>query len=165
MKRILLITVTVAILAGTSKAGLGWTLDECIRHYGSIDYSDTDEFFTGLPKHHFKVKDFEITAVINNEGKVVRIAYFSHVMSEQDISNLLAGNAPKTEWKIRLKEHTRSQGDRVVWDGFEDGTRKYLADSWTILDEQANPQIYGAKVLEIENLEYEALKKSYEERR
>jgi hypothetical protein len=165
MKRILVIAVFFTILASTSKAGLGWTLEECICHYGSIDHSDTDEPFTDLPKHHFKVKDFEITTVMNNEGKVVTITYFSHLMSEQDISNLLAGNAPKAEWKIRSKEHTRSTGDEMFWDGFEDGSRKYWAWSWTILYARANPQIYGTKVLEIATSEYGALKKDYEERR
>jgi hypothetical protein len=165
MKGILLIIVTIAILAGKSKAGLGWTLDECIRHYGSIDHSDTDEFSTDLPKHHFKARDFEITAVFNKEGKVVSITYFSHVMSEQDISNLLAGNAPKAEWKIRSKEHTRSTGDEIFWDGFEDDSRKYWAWSWTILDPNANIQVYGTKVLDIETSEYQALKKGYDERR
>ncbi len=63
---------------------------------------------SGSQASDFKVRDFEITAVFNKEGKVVSITYFSHVMSEQDISNLLAGNAPKAEWKIRSKEHTRS---------------------------------------------------------
>src|ERR1700739_240318 len=106
--RCALLLLATALLTKTAVAGLGWTLEECIRHYGSIDYSSVDPF-TDCPQHHFKIKDFEITTVLNNEGKVVKISYFSHLMSEQDTKTLLAGNAPKAEWKIRLKEHTRSQ--------------------------------------------------------
>src|SRR6202008_66835 len=34
----------------------------------------------------------------------VGITYFSHEMSEQDINSLLAGNAPKAEWRKRVKD-------------------------------------------------------------
>jgi hypothetical protein len=80
-------------------------------------------------------------------------------MSEQDINNLLAGNAPKAEWQKRVKdEHT-------FWDGLEDGSRKYSASSYTLNDPNANAEVNGTIMLEIETMEVEELRKSYHERR
>ena len=80
-------------------------------------------------------------------------------MSEKDINNLLAGNAPKAEWQKRVKdEHT-------FWDGLEDGSRKYSASSYTLNDPNADADVYGTMVLEIETMEIEELLKSYHERR
>jgi hypothetical protein len=88
------IILTVTILATTAKARLGWSLEECIQHYGKPEYTNSDPF-TGLLWYHFKTKGFEIQALPNDAGNVVGITYFSHEMSEQDINNLLAGNAPQ----------------------------------------------------------------------
>jgi hypothetical protein len=158
MKKILPIILTVTFLATTAKAGLGWSLEECIQHYGKPEYTSSDPS-TDLPSYHFKAKGFEISALVNNEGKVVGIRYFSHEMSEQDINNLLAGNAPKAEWQKRVKdEHT-------FWDGLEDGSRKYSASSYTLNDPNANAEVNGTIMLEIETMEVEELRKSYHERR
>jgi hypothetical protein len=88
----------------------------------------------------------------------VGITYFSHEMSEQDINNLLASNAPKAEWRKRVKD------DNAFWDGLEDGSRKYSARSYTLNDPNASAEVYGT-VLEIETMEVEELLKGYDERR
>jgi hypothetical protein len=86
--KILPIILTVAILATTAKAGLGWSLEECTQHYGKPEYTNSDPF-TDLPSYHFKTKDFEITVAIGSEGKAVEITYFAMVIPEEDIKNLL----------------------------------------------------------------------------
>jgi hypothetical protein len=157
MKRTLLTVLAVAIFATTAKAGLGWSLEECIQHYGKPEYTSSNPF-TDLPSYHFKTKAFEIQALLNNAGKVVGITYFSHGMSEQDINNLLAGNAPKAEWQKRVKD------DHAFWEGFEDGSRKYSARSYILHDPDANAEVYGT-LLEIETMEVEELRKGYHEHR
>ena len=114
--------------------------------------------FTDLLWYHFKPKGFEIQALLNNAGRVVGITYFSHEMSEQDINNLLAGNAPKAEWRKRVKD------DNAFWDGLEDGSRKYSARSYTLNNPSANAEVYGTIVLEIETMEVAELRKTYHER-
>src|SRR6202047_434493 len=158
MNKMLRIILTVTILATTAKAGLGWSLKECIQHYEKPEYTNSDPF-TDLLWHHFKTKGFEIQALLNNAGKVVGITYFSHEMSEQDINNLLAGNAPKAEWRKRVKD------DSLFWDGLEDGSRKYSARSYPLNNPNANAEVYGTIVLEIETMEVEELRKGYGERR
>ena len=79
-------------------------------------------------------------------------------MSEQDINNLLAINAPKAEWQKRVKD------EHAFWDGLEDGSRKYSARSYTLNDPNASAEVYGT-VLEIETTEVEELRKGYDERR
>jgi hypothetical protein len=79
-------------------------------------------------------------------------------MSEQDINNLLAGNAPKAERRKRVKD------DDAFWERLEDGSRKYSARSYTLNDPNANAEAYGT-VLEIETMEVEELRESYDERR
>jgi hypothetical protein len=157
MKKMLLISLTVTILANAAEAGLGWSLQECIQHYGKPVYTNSDPF-TDLLWYHFKTKDFEIQALLNNACKVVGITYFSHEMSEQDINNLLTNNAPKAEWRKRVKD------DNAFWDGLEDGSRKYSARSYTLSDPDASAEVYGI-VLEIETTEVEELPKDYDERR
>jgi hypothetical protein len=98
-------------------------------------------------------KGFEIQALLNNADNVVGIRHFSHEMSERDINNLLAGNAPKAEWRKRIKD------DHAFWEGFEDGSRKYSARSYILNDPNANAEVYGI-VLEIETMEVEELRKS-----
>jgi hypothetical protein len=152
MKKMLPIILTVTILATTAKAGLGWSLEECIEHYGKHECTNSDPF-TDLLWYHFKPKCFEIQALLNKAGNVVGITYFSDEMSEQDINNLLAGNAPKAEWRKRVKD------DNAFWDGLEDGSRKYSARSYTLNDPNASAEVYGT-VLEIETMEVEELRKS-----
>ena len=114
MKNILPIILTVALLATTAKAGLGWSLEECVQHYGKPEYTTPlTDALTDLPSYDFKTKGFEITAVIGSEGKVVGITYFSHVMSEQDIDSLLAANAPKAEWQKRASKNSASKGEEI----------------------------------------------------
>jgi hypothetical protein len=156
MKRTLLTVLAVAFLATTAKAGIGWSLEECIEHYGKHEYPNSDPF-TDLLWYHFKPKGFEIQALLNNAGRVVGITYFSHAMSEQDINNLLAGNAPKAEWQKRVKN------DHAFWDGLENGSRKYSARSYAFNDPNASAEVYGT-VLEIETMEVAEFRKTYHER-
>jgi hypothetical protein len=156
IKKILPIILTVTILATTAKAGIGWSLEECMQHYGKPVYTNSDPF-TDLLWYHFKPKGFEIQALLNNAGRVVGITYFSHEMSEQDINNLLASNAPKAEWRKRVKD------DNAFWDGLKDGSRKYSARSYTLNDPNASAEVYGT-VLEIETMEVAELRKTYHER-
>jgi hypothetical protein len=162
MKKLLPIILTVAILSTNAKAGLGWSLEECIQHYGNPKYTvPRTDAFTDLPDYEFRTKDFDIKVLIGSEGKAVRITYFSQVMSEQDIHILLATNAPKAEWQ--KSENTGLPG--VWWVGLEAGYRKYSAWSKTIHGPDDNADICGTRLLEIETLEVEQLRKSYEERR
>jgi hypothetical protein len=158
MKTTLVTVLTVAFLATTAKAGLGWTLEECIRQYGQPGYTTLD-LFTDLRSYHFKAKDFEIAAILNSVGKVAEVIYFSQPMSEQDIGNLLADNAPKAEWRKHVKD------GETLWEGFEDGSRKYSAYSWIINDANSNADICGIQVLEIGTVEFEDLKKECSERK
>ena len=164
MKKMLPIILTVTILATTAKAGLGWSLEECIQHYGKPEYTNSDPF-TDLLWYHFKTKGFEIQALPNDAGKVVGITYFSHEMSEQDINSLLACNAPKAEWQKRSSKNSASWGEETDWIGLEDGSRKYSARSYTLNNPNANAEVYGTIVLEIETTEVEELRKGYDERR
>jgi hypothetical protein len=79
MKKILPIILTVTVPATAATAGLGWSLDECIQHYGEPEYTNSDPF-TGLLWYHFKTEGFEIQALLNNARKVVGITYLSHEM-------------------------------------------------------------------------------------
>jgi hypothetical protein len=158
MKKILPIILTVTVPATAATAGLGWSLEECIQHYGKPEYTNSDPF-TGLLWYHFKTKGAEIQALLNNARKVVGITYLSHEMSEQGINNLLAGNAPKGGWRKRVKD------DNAFWEGFEDGSRKYSARSYTLNNPNADADLYGTIVLEIETTEVEELRKSYYEHR
>ena len=81
--------------------------------------------------YHFKTKDFEITVVIGSEGKAVEITYFAMVIPEEDIKNLLAGNAPAAEWKKRVS------GKTTIYDGFESGAQKY----WAYFDDLTQPHV------------------------
>jgi hypothetical protein len=157
MKKILPIILTIAFFATTAKAGLGWTLEECIRQYGPPGYTTLD-LSTNITSYHFKAKDLEIAAVLNNVGKVREIIYFSQLMSEQDTGNLLTENAPKAEWRKGVKD------GETLWDGFEDGYRRYSAYSLIINDRNSNADICHIKVLEIETVEFEDLRKGYSER-
>jgi hypothetical protein len=153
MKKMLPKILTVTILATTAKAGLGWSLEECIQHYGKPAYTSSDPF-TDLPSYHFKTKRFEIIGLLNNTGKLVGITYFSHEMSEQDINNLLAVTRLKLNGKNALRMIMLSGK------GFEDGSRKYSARSYILNDPNANAEVYGT-VLEIETMEVEELRKTY----
>jgi hypothetical protein len=62
MNKMLPIILTVTILATTAKAGLGWSLKECIQHYEKPEYTNSDPF-TDLLWYHFKTKGFEIQAL------------------------------------------------------------------------------------------------------
>ena len=110
MRKMLPIILTVTLLATTAKAGLGSSLQECIQHYGNLSTQTPIHPFTDLLWYHFETKGFEIQALLNNAGKVVRITHFSLKMSEQDINSLLAGNAPKAEWRKRVNDD-----DAWVW--------------------------------------------------
>jgi hypothetical protein len=83
------IILTVTILATTAKAGLGWSLEECMQHYGKPEYTSSDPF-TDLPSYHFKTKSFEIIGLLNNTGKVVGITHFNQELSEQDIKQFVS---------------------------------------------------------------------------
>jgi len=61
------------------------------------------------------------------------------------------------EWQKRVKE------DHAFWEGFEDGSRKYSARSYTLNDPNASAEVYGT-VLEIETMEVAELRKTYHER-
>jgi hypothetical protein len=156
MKKILPIILTVAILATTAKAGLGWSLEECTQHYGKPEYTNSDPF-TDLPSYHFKTKDFEITVAIGSEGKAVEITYFAMVIPEEDIKNLLAGNAPAAEWKKRTSDKT------TIYDGFESGAQKY----WAYFDDLTQPNVamLPLQELNIRTSEAVELRKSWKERR
>jgi hypothetical protein len=86
-------------------------------------------------------------------------------MSEQDINNLLAGNASKAEWQKGSSKNSASWGEETYWIGLEDGSRKYSARSYALNHPNANADVYGTKVLEIETTEVEELRRGYDERR
>jgi hypothetical protein len=162
MKKLLPIILTVTILSTNAKAGLGWNLEECIQHYGNPEHTKPrTDLLTDLPEYEFQTKDFDIKVLIGSEGKVVSIRYLSQLMSEQDTHILLATNAPKAEWQKR--ENTGLPG--VWWVGLEAGYRKYSAWSKLIHGPDDNADICGTMVLQIDTLEAEELRKSYDERR
>jgi hypothetical protein len=147
----LLTILVVAFLATTAKAGLGWTLEDCTQHYGRSEYTSTDTF-TGVPTYHFKAKGFEITVVIGSEDRVVEITYFATVISEEDIKNLLDGNAPTAEGKKHVS------GKTEICDGFESGVQKF----WAYFDHFATLPLQALNIRTSEAVE---LRESWKERK
>ena len=147
----LLTILAVGFLASTGKAELGWTLEDCIQHYGRPEYTTTDTF-TDVPTYRFKARGFEITVLIGSQGKVVEITYFATVISEKDIKNLLDGNAPTAEWKKHVS------GKTTVYDGFESGAQKF----WAYFDNFAALPIQALNIRTSQAVE---LRESWKERR
>jgi hypothetical protein len=80
MKRHLLLTLAVSLFAATANARLGWTLDECKRHWGTEMQQKIDPL--GRQAACFKVKtpsadpdDYYIAEVFFLDGRVSRVIY------------------------------------------------------------------------------------------
>jgi hypothetical protein len=116
LKRVLLVAVSLTILAITSKAGLGWTLDECKKHYG--EPTSTETHALGLKKLTFLVKDFYVVVQTDNKGKVGLITYTRPSIDEVLVKQLMEQNAPKVLWT----PYQISEPECQAWTGSEKGT-------------------------------------------
>jgi hypothetical protein len=130
MMRCLLLPVTIALFAKTAAAGLGWTLDECKKHYG--EPTSTKTHALGILECTFSVKDFAIELETDQQGKVGYITYNRSSIDSELATQLMQQNAPKATWKKdSTNESSNSElslpGAKEIWWGSENGSQKYLA--------------------------------------
>jgi hypothetical protein len=110
MKQFLIFAVATGLIAlstGTSKAALGWTLDESVRHFGAPSRGPLpDQDGIGRAFYLFKVKNGSIGAFYLN-GKISRVVYNQkEVLEESAFGAFLLGNAPEVVW-IPLRDSKR----------------------------------------------------------
>jgi|ERR1700722_14888942 hypothetical protein len=121
MKRLLVLAMILLILAGKSQAGLGWTLAECIQHYGkplTTPESDNQTWYG------FSAKEYLILVWING-GEVSRVAYTKPTLSIGEVQALLSTNAPDAVWDDQpTKDEANNQ---FWWKGRRNGVLAYRA--------------------------------------
>jgi hypothetical protein len=105
---ILAAAVGLITSACNSQAGIGWTLDESIQHYGQPLMGPNDVGM-GCTSYGFKTKGYMIVALYRNE-KVVCITYMEpsnsggarnlrmDALDEATVKAFLAGNGPDAVW-------------------------------------------------------------------
>jgi hypothetical protein len=110
MKHLRIFAVAAALIAattGTSKAALGWTLEESVQHFGEPSRGPLpDQDGIGRIFYLFKVKNGSIGAFYLN-GKISRVVYNQkEVLEESSFEAFLLGNAPEVVW-IPLRDSKR----------------------------------------------------------
>ncbi|MBV8377598.1 MAG: hypothetical protein JO279_11415 [Verrucomicrobia bacterium] len=103
IKKTLLILIAIASLtiANSARAGLGWSLSECVDHYGEpTQYRPTHEY--GREKYLFRTPEYYIVVWLFND-MVSRIDYKrvdGDFIAPNAIDTLLQANAPNADWSV-----------------------------------------------------------------
>jgi hypothetical protein len=107
MKKLALIlaaAVGLMMTAQNSQAGLGWSLDESIQHYGDPTAGPADDDF-GRTTYTFQAHGYAITAFFT-DTKVSRIMYGdANGLDKLAVNALLSSNAPNAEWNSFADEN------------------------------------------------------------
>jgi hypothetical protein len=131
----ILISILTAALglittACNSQAGLGWTLDECVRHYGQPTSGPASDEF-GRTYYDFESKGYTIFAFYTN-AIVSRIAYKDdYGLDELVVKSFLSSNAPDADWESyedtngNMTAHGRING-KEAYTAVLDGDKKTL---------------------------------------
>jgi hypothetical protein len=93
----ILIALTALWACAAAKAGLGWTLDECKKHYG--EPTSTEAHALGLKRYSFLVKDFHVVVETDKTGKVGFISYTRDSINDELAVQIMQQNAPNVVWK------------------------------------------------------------------
>lgn len=129
MKRFLVLAAAVSLIACNSKAGLGWTLDECIQHYGS-PLADPTSDSDGI-EYGFSAKGYTILVWING-GKVSRVGYNKPSLSRGEVRVLLSTNGPDAVWDDQpTKDEANNQ---FWWKARRNGVVVYFAMEKSVTD-------------------------------
>jgi hypothetical protein len=126
MKQKILILFALATLLITikhSRAGLGWSFDECVQHYGQTTQPNT-RTASGRVLCVFSVKGYDIDAFFMS-NTVSRIAYISPIgFDKAGVEEFLATNGPGAAWEGPYKDN--SDGS-YRWHSTKDGAPAYAA--------------------------------------
>jgi hypothetical protein len=109
MKRFFVLAAAVSLMACNSQAGLGWTLDECIQHYGS-PLADPTSDSSGI-EYGFSAKGYAILVWING-GKVSRVGYSKLSLSTGEVRVLLSTNGRDAVWD---DQPTKDEANNQFW--------------------------------------------------
>jgi hypothetical protein len=124
---LLLVAVASLLLAKTAVAGLGWTLEECKKHYGEPTDSKQNEL--GLVEYSFSAHDLSITAMIDDHGTgtVVSVTYVCLAGLDDDlIDKILKQNGPQANW-TRISNSSDPTTTLAFWRGSENDVLRYYA--------------------------------------
>ena len=67
--------MSILVITTTAQAGLGWSLAECVQHFGNPIPTELSPY-AGRTKYEFLTKDWQILVYILN-SKVSRIGYMT----------------------------------------------------------------------------------------
>jgi hypothetical protein len=114
---------TLIITATNSQAGLGWSFDECVQHYGETTEPNS-RMDSGRIMCEFSAQGYVIYAYFMT-NTVSRIAYRStSTFDTARVQEFLAANGPGASWKGPYKDE--SDGS-YRWEATKDGTPAYVA--------------------------------------
>ena len=92
-----MVAIASLTIAYTSRAAIGWTLDECKQHYGSEGTADgKDEL--GLESYEFSAQGYRINVSLDETGKVISVSYMTPTFEDGAIDKILANNGPNLNW-------------------------------------------------------------------
>lgn len=152
-----MVTLSLVLTAGHSKAGLGWTLAQFKQQYGK---PLLDEQIAGRIGYVFTEEDYVIAAFFRN-AQVSRILYICRggsVLDGERAMALLKANAPDAIWDAGSKNKA-DNSYRV--NGTKDGSESYYASMtedgkmlaiWTKEDDEAGRTTAGLDTPSISNV-------------
>ena len=126
MKKTLFTLLAIAGLlmtADTSQAGLGWSFDQCVQHYGQI-VTPNRRMDDSSIACHFSVRGYDITAFFDT-NTVSRIVCISNSgFDTAGVEDFLTSNCPGAVWSNPARDY--SDGS-YRWHGNIDGAYAYFA--------------------------------------
>jgi hypothetical protein len=119
----LLAVAGLLMTVANSKAGLGWSFDECVQHYGQTTEPNT-RTKEGKITCQFSAQGYNITAFFIT-NTVSRILYIRDLgFDTERVEKFLASNAPDAIWTDPVKDN--SDGS-YRWTGNKNGAYAYYA--------------------------------------
>jgi hypothetical protein len=126
MNKSLFVLLAVAGLLTTvnhSQAGLGWSYEECVQHYGETT-SPNAKLEDGHIVCHFSAKGYSINTYFLTKT-VCRIAYRREFTFDTPaVMDFLTANGPDADWKGPFKDDSDSS---YRWYGIKDKAVAYCA--------------------------------------
>jgi hypothetical protein len=120
---LLLALAGLLVTVDNSQAGLGWSYDQCVQHYGQIVIPNR-QTRDGSIACHFSVRGYEITAFFDS-NTVSRITYTrASGFDTASVDKFLTSNCPGTVWVGPEKDN--SDGS-YRWTGSENGAYAFSA--------------------------------------
>lgn len=136
---LVLVSTSIALLTKTATAGLGWTLEECKKHYG--EPTDSKANSSGVTDYFFSVKGFQIRVGIDKsgDGTAVGVKYIKSLISDDVITELLNQNPPNAVWQEQKNLPATVPDGARLWVGFANNVsyvaffeHSFIGDSLTI---------------------------------